>query len=230
MKDKDRLVIAVDGFSSCGKSTFAKLIAKQLGLLYIDSGAMYRAVTLYGIKQGFVTDSNLDQDELVKKMNNIKIAFQVEQGKNTTFLNGVNVEREIRDVEVANHVSGVSQIPEVREKLVSMQRSFSVKQGVVMDGRDIGTVVFPHADIKIYMTASVKVRADRRYKELKEKGMPADYDKVYQNIENRDHLDMSRELSPLQKASDAIELDNSNMTIDEQLDWFNKTFSALMDT
>ncbi len=217
-----KLIIAIDGFSSCGKSTFARDISKELGYLYIDSGAMYRAVTLYAFREGIIRDNNIDKNRLIGELDAIEISFERNgrSGKADTFLNGENVEDEIRGVAVSEMVSPVSKIREVRKKMVSLQREFAKNKGVVMDGRDIGTVVFPDADIKIFMTASPEIRAKRRYDELTEKGLTVSLKEIMHNIASRDLQDSTREESPLKKAENAIELDNSHMTPAEQMQWF----------
>lgn len=222
IKKSDKLIIAVDGFSSCGKSTFAKAIAKELHLLYIDSGAMYRSVTYACIKNNCINNDKIDKEILHNILNDIRIDF-VKNSEHTdvdTYLNGENIEKYIRAVEVADNVSFISTIPEVRERLVSMQREYSLRSGVVMDGRDIGTVVFPNADFKIFMTATTDIRAQRRYDELIAKGMEVNFKEVKENIEKRDYIDQNRDISPLKKAGDAIVLDNSHMTPGEQMEWF----------
>lgn len=221
-KSKQDLVIAIDGHSSGGKSTYAKTIAKDLGITYVDSGAMYRAVTLYAMENNLIRDGIIDELELVSQLDSlsIEIIFNSEGARYETWMNGKNIEDDIRTVAVSSYVSPVSKIREVREMLVDLQREMARDKGVVMDGRDIGTVVFPNADIKIYLTANPDIRAQRRYDELKEKGMEASYDEIHENIMDRDHQDSTREISPLKKAEDAVELDNSSMTPDEQMDWF----------
>jgi cytidylate kinase len=216
------LVIAIDGHSSGGKSTFAKAIAKELGITYVDSGAMYRAVTLYAMEHDLIRDGVINGRELVRQLNRItiEIVFNPEKGRHETWMNGRNIEDDIRTVAVSGYVSPVSKIREVREALVGLQRGMAADKGVVMDGRDIGTVVFPGADIKIYLTAKPDIRAKRRYNELKEKGMEASYEEVLENITDRDHQDSTRDISPLKKSDDAVELDNSFMTIEEQMVWF----------
>lgn len=218
-----KLIIAIDGFSSCGKSTMAKSLAKKLGYVYIDSGAMYRAISLYCLRNGLVIAGKVDEEELKKKIENLEIEFRINlEGNPQTYLNGVNVEKEIRSLEVSNLVSIVSAIPFVRESMVSLQRKAGAKGGIVMDGRDIGTVVFPDADLKIFVTAEASVRARRRYDELVEKGQPEPYEDILRNIEIRDHLDQTRAISPLRKADDAIALDNGHMTLSEQDEWILK--------
>lgn len=215
-----KLIIAVDGFSSCGKSTMAKSLAKTLEYTYIDSGAMYRALSLYCLRNGLLKGQALDEELLRKRLDKVKITFQNdEKGRVQTFLNGENVEREIRTMEVSNTVSIVSAVPFVREAMVDLQRKLSAGGGVVMDGRDIGTVVFPNADLKIFVTADTQVRAQRRYDELVEKGQPELFDVILKNIELRDKLDQTRSVSPLKKAVDAIELDNGKITLEEQDAW-----------
>lgn len=217
-----KITIAIDGYSSCGKSTMAKQLARKLGYIYVDTGAMYRAVTLYALRNGmFNEDGTIDTARLETEMPNINISFQInaETGCPDAYLNGEYVEKEIRSLEVSNHVSPISALPFVREALVAQQRQMGAEKGVVMDGRDIGTTVFPDAELKVFVTASAKVRAQRRYDELQAKGMPADFDDILTNVEQRDYIDTHREVSPLRKADDAIELDNSNMTIEEQDKW-----------
>jgi cytidylate kinase len=217
-----KITIALDGHSSCGKSTMAKDLAKELGYIYVDTGAMYRAVTLYAMRHNLIkADGSIEQQGLRAQLSQIEIAFQLNPttGRPETLLNGENVEKEIRTMEVSAHVSPIATLPFVREKLVEQQQKMGEGGGVVMDGRDIGTVVFPHAELKVFVTASAEVRAERRFKELKEKGMEADYNEILANVKERDYIDSHRETSPLRKADDAIELDNSNMTIDEQRQW-----------
>lgn len=222
MKLHNPHVIAVDGYSSCGKSTYAKLIAQELGFIYIDSGAMYRAVALYALRNGFVNDQFIEKEKLIQSLDKIEIRFiyNVPDGTQETWLNGENVEKEIRGIKVSEIVSKISQIEEVREKMVRLQREIGSKSSVVMDGRDIGSTVFPQAVIKIFMTADAKIRAQRRYNELSEKGISVDFDEVLKNIRMRDHEDETREVSPLRKAADALVLDNSQMTLCDQMDWF----------
>ncbi len=224
------LIIAIDGFSSCGKSTFAKAIAKKLGYAYIDTGAMYRAITLFAIENGLVSDSGeINIPALIGQLDHIEISFHRnhETGENETFLNGKCVELKIRSIAVSEKVSEISSIKEVRAKLVGMQQSMGKEKAIVMDGRDIGTNVFPHADIKIFMTASHEVRTQRRYDELIRKGMPASKEEISQNIAKRDHLDQTRKESPLKQAPDAILLDNSNMTPEQQMEWFEEVLQSI---
>ena len=223
-----RITIAIDGFSSCGKSTMAKDLAREVGYIYVDTGAMYRSVTLYALRNGFFADDNsIDTEGLEKEMENIKISFQLnpETGKPDTYLNGECVEKEIRSMEVSSRVSPIATLPFVRTALVAQQQRMGQDKGIVMDGRDIGTTVFPDAELKIYVTASAEVRAQRRYDELVAKGMPADFEDILKNVKERDYIDSHREVSPLRKADDAIELDNSNMTIAEQKQWLMEQFN-----
>ncbi len=216
-----RLVIAIDGYSSCGKSTFAKSIAKMMSYIYIDSGAMYRAVTLYCIQNRIAMQGSINTEAVIARLDDIRIDFvyNPDLGEYETFLNSANVEREIRSMEVTALVSRVSQIYEVRSRMVELQREIGAFKGIVMDGRDIGTVVFPDADIKIFMTAAVDIRAKRRYDELKAKGVGADFEEIKSSIIARDIADENRDISPLRRAEDAIVLDNSRMTVREQMSW-----------
>jgi cytidylate kinase len=218
---KRKLIIAIDGYSSCGKSTFAKAIAKELNYIYIDSGAMYRAVTLYCIRRKLIDRDMVDETGIEKELEDIHIEFvyNPDMSEYETFLNSENVEKEIRDIEVSAHVSRISQIPEVRYRMVELQRQIGVFKGIVMDGRDIGTVVFPDADLKIFMTASADIRAQRRFDELKVKGLNIDFEEIRKNIVARDITDENRDISPLRKADDAVVLDNSRMTVEEQMIW-----------
>lgn len=217
-----KIVIAIDGYSSCGKSTMAKNLARQLGYVYVDTGAMYRTVTLYALRhQLFEADGEVDAASLQRDMPDIRISFQfnAQTGKPDTYLNDELVEQEIRTMQVSERVSKIAALPFVRTALVAQQQRMGMDKGIVMDGRDIGTVVFPHAELKVFVTASAEVRAQRRYDELQLKGMPARYDDILKNVQERDYIDSHREVSPLRKADDAIELDNSNLTIDEQQQW-----------
>lgn len=218
---KKKLIIAIDGYSSCGKSTFARAIARELNYIYIDSGAMYRAVTLYAMRRGFISGEKLNQEGIIRELNEIHIEFiyNPDLDEYETYLNSGNVEREIRGIEVSGFVSAISKIPEVRSRMVELQRQIGVYKGIVMDGRDIGTVVFPDAELKIFMTASVDVRARRRYDELKGKGVDVDFEEIRNNIITRDITDENRDISPLRRADDAIVLDNTRMTVKEQMDW-----------
>jgi len=219
-----RLIIAIDGYSSCGKSTFARAIASELNYIYIDSGAMYRAVTLYCIRKGYLDKGVPRTGNIIEDLGEIHISFvyNPDIGSYETFLNSENVEREIRSIEVSSHVSRISQIQEVRARMVELQRQIGVYRGIVMDGRDIGTVVFPDADLKIFMTASVDIRAKRRYDELRGRNIDVDLEEVRMNIISRDIADENRDISPLRRADDAIVLDNSRMTVDQQMDWVMK--------
>ena len=216
-----KIVIAIDGHSSCGKSTMAKALAQKLGYVYIDSGAMYRVVTLHALRKNLIPNGIPAVDKVIDELKNIKITFQWDEksGKNTTFFNGENVEEEIRQLEVSQNVSPISTIAEVREEMVKQQRENGKNKGIVMDGRDIGTVVFPDAELKIFMTASAEVRAQRRFLELKEKGQEVNFDEILKNVEGRDKIDSERKVSPLKQADDAIVLDNSNLSREEQLNW-----------
>ena len=217
-----KITIAIDGFSSCGKSTMAKDLAKKLGYVYVDTGAMYRAVTLYAMRNGlFNADGSVKTADLERQMSKINITFKLNKRaeRPDTYLNNELVENDIRTLEVSNHVSQIAAIPFVREAMVAQQQRMGKDKGVVMDGRDIGTTVFPEAELKVFVTASAEVRAQRRYDELKEKGMPADFNDILKNVQERDYIDSHREVSPLRKAPDAIELDNSHMTIAEQSAW-----------
>ena len=217
-----KIVIAIDGTSSSGKSSFARKIASRLGYVYVDTGAMYRAVTLYAMRHGLIAaDGTIDRVKLIDALPQLQIEFRPDPqtGSNDIYLNGENTERQIRSIEVSDRVSAVSQIPEVREQLVCIQQRMGVQKGVVMDGRDIGTVVFPEAELKIFMTADPEVRAMRRYKELVEKGEKVSLEEIMRNIIQRDRADTTREVSPLKKAPDALTLDNSRMSVDEQMAW-----------
>jgi cytidylate kinase len=218
------LIIAIDGYSSCGKSTFARLIAKELNYIYIDSGAMYRAVTLFCMRRNYISLTVLNRAGILVELKDIHIDFVFNPDINEyeTFLNSENVENEIRNMEVTSLVSKISQIPEVRERMVELQRQIGISKGIVMDGRDIGTVVFPDADIKIFMTASVDIRAKRRHNELKNKGVNIEFEEIKRTIIARDIADENRDISPLRRANDALILDNSRMTVDEQILWINE--------
>ena len=216
------ITIAIDGHSSCGKSTMAKDLAKEIGYIYIDTGAMYRAVTLYALQNGLIGETGIINEEgLRERMSDIMITFQLneETGRPDTYLNGVCVERDIRTLEVSKYVSPIATLGFVREAMVDLQRLMGEAKGVIMDGRDIGTVVFPDAELKVFVTASVDVRAQRRYDELTAKGEKCDFEEIKANVIERDRIDSTREISPLRQAEDAIVLDNSNMTIPEQKAW-----------
>lgn len=224
----EKITIAIDGFSSTGKSTVAKQLAKALGYIYVDSGAMYRAVTLYALQNQLVDADSLNNEQLTARLQDIEIMFKFNEalGFGELYLNGQNVEKEIRSMEVSQWVSQVSAISEVRQQLVKQQQSFGKHKGVVMDGRDIGTVVFPEAELKLFMTASANVRAERRYLELIDKGEKISFIDVLKNVESRDFIDSTREDSPLLKAQDAIEIDNSEMTLEQQ---FNKVHALALE-
>jgi len=215
-----KITIAIDGFSSTGKSTIAKQLAKALGYVYVDTGAMYRAITLYGLQHGFIGPDHQDSAALIADLSNIKLEFRFnpELGFSEMYLNTVNVEKKIRTLEVSQFVSKVAVLEEVRQKLVQLQQEMGKNKGIVMDGRDIGTVVFPGAELKIFMTAASEIRANRRYKELVDKGEKVSYEEVLRNVQERDYIDSHREFSPLKKADDAIEFDNSHMSTSEQFE------------
>lgn len=217
-----KITIAIDGYSSCGKSTMAKDLAKEIGYIYVDTGAMYRSVALYSLRHNlFEEDGRVKTEELKQEMPNIHISFKLNAstGCPDCYLNGELVEKEIRSLEVSNHVSPIAAVPFVREAMVEQQQKMGEEKGIVMDGRDIGTTVFPNAELKIFVTASPQVRAKRRYDELNAKGMPAKLEDIQKNVEERDYIDTHREVSPLRQADDAIVLDNSNMTIPQQKEW-----------
>lgn len=217
-----KIIIAIDGYSSCGKSTMAKNLAKEIGYVYVDTGAMYRAVTLFALRKGFFkTDDEVDEEALKASLPDIHITFRLNNatGRPDTYLNDENVEREIRDMKVSAHVSVIAALPFVRQLLVAQQQLMGKEKGIVMDGRDIGTVVFPHAELKVFVTASPEVRAQRRYDELKQKGQDVNFDDILKNVQERDYIDSHRATSPLRKADDAIELDNSHLTIAQQQQW-----------
>jgi len=214
------LIIAIDGYSSTGKSTLAKLIAGRLGYIHIDSGAMYRAITLFAIQNRMIEGETVDEKTLIDGLKSVDIHFEInpENGQNEIFLNGKNVEKEIRDMEVSSKVSLIAKIPEVRNHAVAQQRKLGLKKRIVMDGRDIGTTVFPNADLKLFLNTSAEIRAQRRYLELLKTEHPATYEEVLENITDRDRMDSNREVSPLRKADDAIEVDNGNLSPDETLE------------
>ena len=222
-----KITIAIDGFSSCGKSTMAKMLAKEVGYIYVDTGAMYRVVTLFAMRNGMIApNGDVNRDALKAKMDALHVEFKLnpQTGKAETYLNGENVEHEIRGMEVSAHVSAIAAIDFVRTALVAQQQRMGHDKGIVMDGRDIGTVVFPDAELKVFVTASAEVRAQRRFDELVGKGMKANYDEILHNVQERDYIDSHREVSPLRKAEDAIELDNGQLTIAEQLQWLMDKF------
>ena len=228
---KKKIVIAIDGYSSCGKSTFAKAIAKELNYIYIDSGAMYRTVTLFSMRRGFIKNGIPSRPEIINNLDNIKIEFiyNPDIGEFETYLNSENVEKEIRSIEVSSHVSAVSTIPEVRTRMVALQREIGAQKGIVMDGRDIGTVVFPDAELKIFMTASADIRAKRRHDEMTGKGQKISFEEVRRNIVSRDITDENRDISPLRRADDAVVLDNSRMTVEEQMIWVRSLIDRITD-
>ncbi len=216
----NKIIIAIDGYSSSGKSTMARYLAKTIGYRYIDSGAMYRAVTLYAMQHGMVSDQgDVDEASLVSSLPDIHIDFRVTDDRQATILNGVDVEKEIRSMAVSGNVSQVSVIPAVRHALVAMQQALGREKGIVMDGRDIGTTVFPDAEMKVFVNAPAQTRAQRRFIELVDKGVATTFEEVLANVTQRDHIDENRAESPLRKAADAVPLDNSTMSIDEQNEW-----------
>lgn len=225
-----KITIAIDGFSSCGKSTMAKDLARELGYVYVDTGAMYRCVTLYALRHGlFRADGTINLPQLEAEIPNINISFKLnkETGRPDTYLNNENVESEIRTMEVSSRVSPIAAVPFVRAALVAQQQKMGEDKGIVMDGRDVGTVVFPNAELKIFVTASAEVRAQRRYDELKAKGMEADFEEILENVKQRDYIDSHREVSPMRKADDAIELDNSHISITEQKQWLIEQYKRV---
>ena len=229
--NKQKIVIALDGFSSCGKSTFAKAIAARVGYIFIDTGAMYRAVTLYALEQGAIVDGVVNEAAVVALLPEVNITFKfnAERGASDIYVNGELAEGKIRSIEVSNCVSSVSSIREVREKLVAMQQQMGRERGVVMDGRDIGTVVFPDAELKIFMTADAQVRAERRYAELTAKGDKVTMEEILENVISRDKADMERAISPLRQAEDAVVLDNSHMSVEEQMAWFMERYQKIVN-
>ena len=224
-----KIVIAIDGFSSCGKSTFAKRVAARMGYVFIDTGAMYRGVTLYGIEQRLIVDGEIDVQRLVERLKDIKLefVFNPERQASDLYLNGRNVESEIRTMQVSSMVSRVSSIGDVRRYLTTIQREMGVRKGIVMDGRDIGTTVFPDAELKIFMTAAPQIRAQRRYAELEAKGEKVSIEEIERNLAERDLQDQTRKESPLKQAADAVVLDNSDMTIEDELHWFEQKIASL---
>lgn len=232
--DAPKIIVAIDGYSSSGKSTMARELAKRVGYIYIDSGAMYRAVTLYALRNGFIKkDGSVDKEGLLPHLDELTISFQHNPGKDGvqhTLLNGEDVEEEIRDMEVSNHVSPIAEIAEVRSRMVELQQKFGDHKGIVMDGRDIGTTVFPKAELKIFVNASAHERARRRWRELQQKGIDLRFEEVLANVEERDKIDTTREVSPLRKADDAIELDNGAITHEEQMEWLLKRFQQVLES
>ena len=227
-----KITIAIDGYSSTGKSTLAKQLAKHLGYVYVDTGAMYRAVTFFAMQQGYINAESFDVESLVNSLPFIKLEFKFnpELGFAEMYLNDVNVETEIRTIAVSNFVSLVAEISQIRAKLVEQQQQMGRGKGIVMDGRDIGTVVFPHAELKIFMTASASTRAQRRFEELQQKGQHVSYDDVFKNVEERDYIDTHRDDSPLRKADDAVEIDNSCLSRDEQFNTVLELSKAVTKT
>ena len=224
-----KIIIAIDGFSSCGKSTMAKALARNVGYLYFDSGAMYRAVALYCMQNGLIDNGTIDTETLRNRMDDIHITFEAdpETKSSLTFLNGVNVEHEIRSLEVSQVVSQVAALDFVRSEMIAQQRAMGEEKGIVMDGRDIGTTVFPNAEMKVFVTASAQVRAQRRYDELTARGDKPDFQEILDNVLQRDHIDQTREVSPLKQADDALLLDNSDLTREEQMEWLIEKFNEL---
>ena len=223
-----KIIVAIDGHSSCGKSTMAKALARTVGYIYVDTGAMYRAVTLYALQQGlFNADGSVKANELQALMPNIEVGFKLDEATRLplTMLNGVCVENEIRGLEVSSHVSVIAALPFVRQAMTAQQQRMGKERGIVMDGRDIGTVVFPDAELKIFVTASAEVRAQRRYDELTAKGQQVSYDEILKNVQERDYIDSHREVAPLRQADDALLLDNSHLTIAEQTNWLLLQFA-----
>lgn len=223
-----KIIVAIDGHSSCGKSTMAKDLAREVGYIYVDTGAMYRAVTLFAMRNNlFDAEGNINTERLEQLLPEVKISFKLdpETSRPMACLNGEVVEQEIRSLEVSQHVSPIAALPFVRAKLVEQQQAMGKEKGIVMDGRDIGTVVFPEAELKIFVTASAEIRAQRRFKELEAKGMPADFDDILKNVEERDYIDSHRATSPLRQADDALVLDNSHLTIEEQKKWLMEKFN-----
>jgi len=224
-----KIIIAIDGHSSCGKSTMAKALAQQVGYIYVDSGAMYRAVTLFALRhQLFNADGSVKAEQLQSRMSEVKVHFKLDPTTNlpVTYLNEERVEDEIRTLEVSQHVSPIAALPFVREAMTAAQQAMGEEKGIVMDGRDIGTAVFPQAELKIFVTASAEVRAQRRYDELQTKGLPASYDDILKNVQERDYIDSHREVSPLRQAEDALVLDNSQLTREAQNQWLLDQFEA----
>ena len=224
-----KIIIAIDGHSSCGKSTMAKALAQQVGYIYVDSGAMYRAVTLFALReQLFNADGSVQAEALQARMSEVKVHFKLDSATNlpVTYLNEERVEDEIRTLEVSQHVSPIAALPFVREAMTAAQQAMGEEKGIVMDGRDIGTAVFPHAELKIFVTASAEVRAQRRFDELQAKGLPASYEDILKNVQERDYIDSHREVSPLRQAEDALVLDNSHLTRAEQNQWLLQQFDT----
>lgn len=228
-EEKNSIIIAIDGYSSSGKSSMAKALASEIGYRYIDSGAMYRAVTLYAMRNNLISEGTVDEAALIEQLPLIKIDFKVENESQHTLLNGEDVETEIRQLPVSNNVSQVAAIPAVRHALVAMQQKLGDQKGIVMDGRDIGTTVFPDAEMKVFVNASAETRARRRYQELIDKGVSATYEEVLANVQQRDHIDETRSESPLRRAHDAVNLDNSSMTIEGQNEWLLGLYNSIVN-
>lgn len=229
---ESKIIVAVDGYSSSGKSTMARELARRVGYIYIDSGAMYRAVALYALKNNLIVDGIIDTLKLIPQLKNIHISFEhnrCEDGIQHTLLNGIDVEEEIRDREVSNNVSKIAEIPEVRKRMVELQQQFGLKKGIVMDGRDIGTTVFPNAELKIFVSADLHERARRRWRELQQKGSDITFEEVVTNLAERDRIDTTRTISPLKKAADAIDLDNGAVTHEEQIEWLLQLFHKTIE-
>lgn len=231
--DAPKIIVAIDGYSSSGKSTMARELAKRVGYIYVDSGAMYRAVTLYALRNGMIEeDGTVNKDALIPTLGNLDVGFQQlpgEDGVQHTLLNGEDVEKEIREMKVSSHVSPIAVIPEVRERMVQLQQRMGLNKGIVMDGRDIGTTVFPDAELKVFVYAGLHERARRRWRELNQKGVEINFEEVYKNLEERDRIDTTREVSPLIKATDAIELDNGAVTHEEQMEWLIRQFQTTVE-
>lgn len=232
--DAPKIIVAIDGYSSSGKSTMARELAKRVNYIYIDSGAMYRAVTFYALQNGMIReDGSVDKDVLLDHLSELIISFEKKAGSDGvqhTLLNGLDVEKEIRDMEVSRYVSQIAEIPEVRRRMVELQQKFGDFKGIVMDGRDIGTTVFPKAELKIFVYAGLHERAKRRWRELQNKGVNISFEEVYKNLEERDQIDTTRTVSPLVKAKDAIELDNGAITHEEQMEWMIKRFQETLES
>lgn len=231
--DAPKIVVAIDGYSSSGKSTMARELAKRVGYIYIDSGAMYRAATLFALRNGmFNPDGSVNKEKLIPRLDEITVSFEQQTGEDGvqhTLLNNEDVEKEIREMEVSNHVSPIAEIAEVRERMVELQQEFGHQKGIVMDGRDIGTTVFPKAELKVFVYAGAHERARRRWRELQQKGVDIRFEEVLENVQQRDHIDTTREVSPLKKAEDAHELDNNAVTHEEQMDWLIKLFQETIE-
>ena len=231
--DSPKIIVAIDGYSSSGKSTMARELAKRVGYIYVDSGAMYRAITLFALRKNLITkEGEINKPELISHLENIFVSFQQlpgEDGVQHTLLNGEDVEKEIREMAVSQNVSKIAIIPEVRHRMVELQQKMGEQKGIVMDGRDIGTTVFPEAELKVFVYAGLHERAKRRWRELSQKGVEIRFEEVYANLEERDRTDTTREISPLVKAEDAIELDNGAVTHEEQMEWLIKLYQDTVE-